>query len=194
MRTGHSVVPIGGAPFVPPYSKIRSIDTSVPSASYAFSSSASSSGSAAAMYYPPPTSSTLSPSIDASYLSEAHPRNSGCLSPFSASSGSSTGSGRDSGSSPQLEAALRYSYALHEHTRKMWENERHSIEKLRFDSSSTSSSSTAAGSGGGGSDHSSASPPQDGPNRRSSLSASLGVDAFWNRTRGRHTKNSASIH
>lgn len=119
--TGHSVVPIGGAPFIRPYSTARALETGILGGaegyashhSHLISSSASLTSSPQSQWAP------LSPS------QSSLPTNS-----FS----SASESGSSSHNNSQLEAALRYSSAIHNHTRKMWEKERMTIEKQKYES------------------------------------------------------------
>ena len=188
MRTGDSVVPIGGAPFVPPYSKIRPIDTNAASSSsYPSYSPTFSSFS--------PTNMTFAPFHSSDSTGEV-------ISPSSSFSSNSSKSSIGN-NSPQLEAALRYSSAIHLHTRKMWEKERSTIEKSKFDSRS----SFSGGSGGGGDDSNAITTSSNSgddssqgkesitriSNRRSSLGSALGVDLLWSRKK-RHSKTLTDIY
>lgn len=119
----------------------------------------------------------------------------GLLSPSSSCSSSNAGGG-GGGSSPHFEAAVRYSFALHEHTRKMWEKERSNIERAKLGGGERESeTSSMAPSARVTSSTTSSSEQSNGvPNRRSSLGSALGVDALWNRKKREHVKNSASIY
>ena len=164
----HSVVPIGGAPFVPPLRTMMQIDSTNGEYTRRSSMSASRYGNRNK------TSPTSSPIMPNSPLSD---------SAYSSGSNSDVSpSGSPTSNANNWEAAMRYTSALHEHTRKMWEQERLSIERTKlglppFENSSSPSSS------------SSNTPTKSNSNsslqKRSTLS---GMDSLW-RGRRKHSKN-----
>lgn len=167
----HYVVSIGGAPFVPPLKTMMQFDsTNNSDYNRRTSMSASRYGHGSKTNHSP-TSSPIMP-----------------ISPLSDSASSSGGSDASSnGGSPtsnntNWEAAMRYTSALHEHTRRMWEQERLSIERIKLglpiESSSSSSDSPAK---------SNTSSSSSGLQKRSTLS---GIDSLW-RGRRKHSKNNS---
>lgn len=141
------------------------------------------------MYSPPPSSAVPLP-VGHFSQSTSNP-SSDFSTPFSESSSSS---GSSSSGSPQFEAALRYSFALHEHTRRMWEKERFSIEKSKLEGNRSRTSSEESSAHSVAANSAKQQQQQEANhNRRSSLGSSFGVDSLWNRKK-KHTKNSASIY
>lgn len=165
----HSVVPIGGAPFVPPLRTMMQIDSNNGEYTGRSSMTASRYKSKNKANHSPTSSPTMP------------------LSPLSDSAYSSSGSDASSSSSPSSvngnnwEAAMRYTSALHEHTRRMWEQERLSIERTKLGlpiENSSSSSPTGAPT---------KSNTTNSLQKRSTLS---GMDSLW-RGRRKHAKNNS---
>lgn len=178
--TGHSVVPIGGAPFIRPYSTVRALESGMLGGVEGYASHHSHMLSS-------PTSSS-SPQSQHAPLSPSQGSPTSISSPSTSfsSSASESSSSNHHNNNIQLEAALRYSSALHDHTRKMWEKERMTIEKQKFESSPTHLGYAAD-------DNqvrtlSPASMANNTPSRRSSLGNSLGVEGIFGRKK-RHNKN-----
>ncbi|PWN35971.1 uncharacterized protein FA14DRAFT_49841 [Meira miltonrushii] len=165
----HSVVPIGGAPFVPPLRTMMQIDSNNGEYPRRSSMTASRYERRNRATHSP----TSSPTMPTSPLSD---------SAYSSSSGSdaSSSSSPTSINNNNWEAAMRYTSALHEHTRKMWEQERLSIERTKLGLPIENSSSSPTGTP-------TKSNTTNSLQKRSTLS---GMDSLW-RGRRKHSKNNS---